>query len=282
MRRAGFTMIELLVAMALTATIVAGAVFAFTTASRIWRDAASVADSLHHGDYIAWQLTSALRSAYYPDSAEPGSMHGFVLENDGDEEEARDSISWVKMGSALVGGKFAGWPHRIKVFTLAEGESDDETLAQGGLVVRAWRVKGQVSDFDPEDDEFVTSRLLEPNVLAADFQVLDPEGNMAEGKDPVPDEEEEDAGLKWIDEDWKDDYTNRLPYAVKATLYMKPAERGGSPVALRRLVTIPVAPLSWRDKGAAGGSKETTAGGGEKGKKAKPSGDARERVPPAR
>ena len=265
MRRYGFTMIELLVAMALTATIVAGALFAFTTASRIWRDASEVADSMHHGDYIAGQLASALRSTYYPDSAQPGTMHGLLLENDGDEEEARDSISWVKMGSALVGGKFAGWPHRIKVYTLAEGESDDEALAPGGLVVKAWRITGQVKDFDPEDERFVTPRLLEPNVIAVDFQVLDPEGNLAEGKDPIPDEGEEDGGLKWIDEDWKDDYTNRLPYAVKATLYMKPHEKGAKPVALRRLITIPVAPMSWRDKGAAGGTRETSGNDGDKG-----------------
>ena len=105
---------------------------------------------------------------------------------------------------------------------------------------------------------------LENDITSEAVELAVPEEEVALGG-----EDEEDAGLKWIDEDWKDDYTNRLPYAVKATLYMKPAERGDKPVALRRLITIPVAPLSWRDKGAAGGSKETTGNGEKKKEKEK-------------
>lgn len=265
MRRGGFTMIELLLAVALTATIVAASIFAFTTASRIWRSGVETADSIHHGDYVMEQLASALRSAYYPDAARPSTAHGFILEDDGEDDNAHDSISWVKMGPALVGGRsgIAGTPHRIVVTTLAEGESSDERLAGGGLAVKAWRLSSQVEDFDPEDEEYVKTRLIEPDVLAMDFKVLDPEGNLAEGKDPIPDEDEEDGGLNWFDseEDWKDDYTNRLPYAVMATLYLKPTEKGADPIALRRLIVLPTAPLSWRDKGAAGGSKGSSDGG---------------------
>lgn len=265
MRRGGFTMIELLLAVLLTATIVSASVFAFMTASRIWRSGVETADSIHHGDYVMEQLASALRSAYYPDAARPSTAHGFILEDDGEDDNAHDSISWVKMGPALVGGRsgIAGTPHRIVVTTLAEGESSDERLAGGGLAVKAWRLSSQVEDFDPEDEEYVKTRLIEPDVLAMDFKVLDPEGNLAEGKDPIPDEDEEDGGLNWFDseEDWKDDYTNRLPYAVIATLYLKPTEKGADPIALRRLIVLPTAPLSWRDKGAAGGSKGSSDGG---------------------
>lgn len=259
--RRAFTMIELLIAVALTATIVAAGVFAFTTASRVWRNGTDSADALHHGDYVMEQLTSALRSSFFPDSDQPGSLHGMVLENDGDDEEAHDSLSWVKLGSALVGRSsgIADSPHRIVVTTVEEGKADEEDLQEGGLVVRYWRLSAQPEDFDSEDEEFVPSRLVMPEVLALDFKVLDPEGNLAEGKEPMPDQDDfdEQGGLEWIDEDWKDDYTNRLPYAVLATLYLKPTEKGAEPIPLRRIVTIPVAPLSWRDKGAAGGSTET-------------------------
>lgn len=271
--RRAFTMIELLIAVALTATIVAAGVFAFTTASRIWRAGTDAADALHHGDYVMEQLVSALRSSFFPDSAQPGTMHGMILENDGDEDEAHDSLSWVKLGSALVGRSsgIADSPHRIVVTTVEEGKADEEALQEGGLVVRYWRLSAQPEDFDPDDEEFVPSRLVMPEVLALDFKVLDPEGNLAEGKEPMPDQDDfdEQGGLEWIDEDWKDDYTNRLPYAVLATLYLKPTEKGADPIPLRRVVTIPVAPLSWRDKGAAGGSTESGESGDSKKKNEK-------------
>ncbi|MBP5543592.1 MAG: prepilin-type N-terminal cleavage/methylation domain-containing protein [Kiritimatiellae bacterium] len=270
MKRCGFTMIELLIAIALTATIVTASIVAFSTASRIWRNGADAADAIHHGDYVMEQLASALRSAYYPDATQPSSQHGMVLVNDGNEDEAHDSLSWVKFGSALVGRNsgIADSPHRIVVYTVEEGEEDDEALAEGGLVVKAWRLSAQIEDFDPEDEEYVKPRLLMPDVLALDFKVLDPEGNLAEGKDPVPDQDDfdEQGGFEWIDEDWKDDYTNRLPYAVVATLYLKPSEKGAEPIALRRLITLPTAPLSWRDKGAAGGDTETSGNESANGK----------------
>lgn len=262
-RAGGFTMIELLIAVALTATIVGASVFAFTTATRIWRAASDSADAIHHGDYIMGQIVSALRSAYYPDTAKPSAQHGMVLTSDGEDEEAHDILSWVKFGSALVGRKsgLADSPHRIMLYTLGEGESDDERYAEGGLFIKAWRLSAQVEDFDPEDEEYVKPRLLMPEVLALDFQVLDPEDNLAKGQAPKPLQEdfEGQGGLKWIDgEEWKDDYTNRLPYSVMATLYLKPTEKGQEPIALRRVVKLPTAPLSWRDKGASGGNEGTS------------------------
>lgn len=269
--RGGFTMIELLIAVALTATIVGASIFAFSTATRIWRAGTDAADAIHHGDYVMEQLVSALRSAYYPDTSQPSVQHGMVLVNDGDEDEAHDSLSWVKFGSALVGRNsgLADSPHRIVLYTVGKGEADDEALAEGGLVAKVWRLSAQVEDFDPEDEEYVKPRLLMPDVLALDFKVLDPEDNLADGKEPVPDQDDfdEQGGFEWIDEDWKDDYTNRLPYAVMATLYLKPTEKDADPIALRRLVTIPSAQLSWRDKGAAGGDVETS--GSSSGKKEK-------------
>ena len=46
-------------------------------------------------------LTMALRSAYFPDGG--GKGYGFFLEDSGDGPAASDVISWVKLGSALVG-----------------------------------------------------------------------------------------------------------------------------------------------------------------------------------
>lgn len=260
MRHSGFTMIELLLAVSLMTVIVVVGFMSFTTVNRIWRLGTEAADSIHHADFVMEQLSMALRSAYYPDAAKPSPAYGMLLVNDGDEEEARDSLTWVKLGGALVGKdwKDAEAPHKITVTAIGEGESEEPGFEAGGLVIRAWRMSALPEDFDPEDEEFeeyVKPHLVTPDVIAIDLKMLDPEGNLAEGREmPEFDEEEE---LEWIDEDWKDDYTNRLPYAVEATLYMRAPEEGGEPIAIKRIVTIPAAPLAWRDKGAAGGKTET-------------------------
>jgi hypothetical protein len=58
-------------------------------------------------------------------------------------------------------------------------------------------------------------------------------------QDPEADIEDE---IEWID-DWED--TNRLPYSVEVTLWMDPVEEGDEPIELKRVVQIPLGPLSW-------------------------------------
>ena len=249
LRKSGFTMIELLLAVSLMAVIVGVGFYTFATANRVWRLGTEAADAIDHADLVMEQLCMALRSAYYPDGSRPSPDYGMQLVNDGDGADAHDTLSWVKLGTALVGpdSMVANSPHRVMVSAVRPDDSPD---GEDGLVLKAWRLAAQPEDFDPEDEEYVKPLYIASGVQGLDFQILDPDGNLAAGKEPVAGDEQE---LKWIDEDWKDDYTNRLPYAVSATLYLTPAEEGGEPIAVRRLVTIPVAPLSWRDKGAAGG-----------------------------
>jgi hypothetical protein len=58
-------------------------------------------------------------------------------------------------------------------------------------------------------------------------------------QDPEADMEDE---IEWIDE-WED--TNRLPYSVEVTLWMDPVEEDDDPIELKRVVQVPLAPLSW-------------------------------------
>ena len=254
--KSAFTLIELILSISLLATITVTAYLCLSTATRSWRVGVDAADAINHGDYIMEQILMGLRSAYYPDvNAVDGSagQYGMQLINDGDEEQAHDSLTWVKLGSALVGAdaEVANTPHKVVLSVVGKGESADEALAEGGLVLKSWRMSALPEDFDPEDENFVKPLLLMPGVVALDFRIFNPKDNLEEGKLPGVEEEssfELDDEKKWIDDDWTGDYTNRLPYAVEATLYLEPPDDRSDPIKVQRVTTLPTAVLSWPEK----------------------------------
>ena len=275
---AAFTLIELILAITLLASITATAYLCLSTATRSWRVGTETADAINHGDYIMEQILMGLRSAYYPDVGTvdaAAGQYGMQLVNDGDEDVAHDSLTWVKLGSALVGAdsEVANTPHKVVLSVVGKGESGDEALAAGGLVLKSWRMSALPEDFDPDDENFVKPMLLMPGVVALDFRVFNPKDNLAEGKLPGVEEEsafELDDEKKWIDDDWEGDYTNRLPYAVEATLYLEPADDRSEPIKVQRVTTIPTAFLSWPEKFGKSSSsnkdssKKSPSGGGKK------------------
>ena len=252
----GFTLLELLLAITLMAAIASVTYFSFEAGTRAWRTGTELADSLHHADYVLEQIVMGLRSACYPDAARPSGAYGLTLVNDGDEAKARDTLGWVKLGTALVGADspLADTPHRIELSVVDPERDELPEGSGGGLAIRAWRIAAQPEDFDPA--ESVKPMVLTARVLGFNCRVLNPENNLQEGDAPSKDDE-----LKWDDE-WEGDSTNRLPYAVEISLYLEPARATDDPIAVKRIVEIPLAPLAWRDKGAAGGSAETGASEG--------------------
>ncbi len=247
----GLTLIELLLAITLMAIIASVTYFSFSAATRAWRTGTEAANSLHHADYVLEQLAMGLRSAYYPDAARPSGAYGLTLTDTGDGETARDTLGWVKLGSALVGAdaSVAGTPHRVEVSVLDPGTSDEPGLAEGGLSVSAWRLVALPEDFDPTTS--VKPMLLTTRVVGFNCRVLNPENNLQEGDAPSAEDE-----LTWEDA-WEDDRTNRLPFAVELSLYLDSGQEREPPIEVKRVVEIPCAPLSWRDKGAAGGGTDT-------------------------
>lgn len=266
-RTSGMTLVELILAVTLLAAIAAVCYTSLWSATRSWRIGTETANAFDHADFIMDQISTGLRSAYYPDSSSVAGAYGLVLGDDGDEDVARDTISWVKLGTSLVGADspVVNAPHRVYLYLLEPGESQEPDLAPGGLALKAWRISAQPDDFDPYEEDAVRPILLAPKVVAMDLNVLDPEENLAKGKNPVARSESDvgdDGKLDWTNE-WEDDYTNRLPYAVDVTLYFAAAKEGDDPVQVKRIVTIPCAPLAWQDKG--GGRR-----GGRDGKKKRP------------
>ncbi len=251
-----FTLIELILSITLLSVITVTAYLCLSTATRSWRVGVEAADAVNHGDYIMEQILMGLRSAYYPEvnSVDSGAgQYGMQLENDGDEEQARDSLMWVKLGSALVGAdsEVANTPHKVVLSIVGKGESGNEELDVGGLVLKSWRMSALPEDFDPDDENYVKPLLLMPGVIGLNFRVFNPKDNLEEGKLPGVEEEssfELDDEEKWIDDDWTGDYTNRLPYAVEATLYLEPPNDRSEPIKVQRVTTLPTAFLSWPEK----------------------------------
>ena len=268
--KSAFTLIELILAISLLATITVTAYVCLSTATRAWRVGVEAADAVNHGDYIMEQILMGLRSAYYPPEAEKVDdaigQYGMQLVNDGDEEDAQDSLTWVKVGSALVGAdsEVANTPHKIILSIVRKGESENEDLDAGGLVLKSWRMSALPEDFDPDDENFVKPLLLMPGVVGLNFRVFNPKDNLEEGKLPrVPDEEssfELDDEEKWIDDDWTGDYTNRLPYAVETTLYLEPPDDRSDPIKVQRVTTLPTAFLSWPEKFGKSSSNKNSDG----------------------
>lgn len=237
-RRTGLTLIELMLAVAILGVITIVAYFSFDAAVQGWHAGTELSESLSHADFAMEQLAMGLRSAYYPDGSTVAPPYGFQMDDSGGSSEPRDALRWVKIGSALVGADapYAGTPHRVEV-TVRVADSPESSSEDTGLAVRSWRLDLNPEDFKPDDVKpvYVSSR-----VLGLNCRMLDPE---------MSDTDEE---LKWLDT-WEGDLTNRLPRAVELTLYLPPPRPGGEPVTVRRIVELPLAPLSWSVRSTGGG-----------------------------
>ncbi len=234
-RRAGFTLIEILLAVSLLAMVTTVTYLAFSTMVKAWQRGTAMSDALHHGDFVMDQLAMAIRSTYFPDAGGATTRYGFHLKNDGEGDETSDVISWVKLGSALVGDDvpYVGTPHRV---TFSVDEDDEGTR---GALVKGWRLDGQPEDFDPDED-------VEPFFISRDVTGLNV-------RTLSPDDINEDGEFDWQDE-WE--YTNDLPVAVEITMYVRPQGTGKDEEAteLRRIVQVPVAYLCqpWTKTGKPG------------------------------
>ncbi|NQU41245.1 MAG: prepilin-type N-terminal cleavage/methylation domain-containing protein [Lentisphaerae bacterium] len=239
-RQHGFTLLEVLVAVTILSIITGVTLMAFSVVSSAWRRGMVLSDNLHHGDFVMDQLVMAMRSAYFPEGAPNQETYGFSIEDNGDNPNGSDIISWVKLGSALVGRDSRDLenpeaPHRVEFF-VAEDESGAPAAA-----VRAWSLLGQTEDFDADE---VAPQFIARRIVGFNCRMQDPEADNEENE------------IEWIDE-WEN--TNRLPYAVEMTLWMDPIEVDGDPIAIQRIVQIPLAPISWGRKAAAGSLPNGTA-----------------------
>jgi len=215
-------MVELLVAVAILVMVSTLTFGLFATVSQAWQRGTDLSKDLHHGDFIIEQLIGGLRQARYRDQRD-----GLLLVDQGDGPDARDSISWVKEGSDLVGedSPLAKTFHRVKFFI-----GPDEETGKMGAVYTAWGdTYLQPDEFDPEElpPEILSDRVVGFNVRVATNNF-------------------ENDTLNWVDT-WEDDFgagdnqSNHVPRFVELTVYLKPVGEDDPPFEMRRYVDIPIA-----------------------------------------
>lgn len=231
-RRGAFTLVEVMLAVVLLSVVSFVCFFTFNTIVRAWNVSTEVADSIQRADYALSQVTSALRSAWCPSSGNEGDyLYGFMLVDDGDDDDSCDSIQWTKLGSAIVGTRsvLSETPHTVRVWAQAQdGEKP------GGLWVKAGQLdlilEDDKEDYDFNDDDVFEPYVLVPGVQGFNCRVLDK--NTPYNDDGTP--------------NWQDEWitSNMIPRAVELTFTLEPAEERGEPIRVRRVVEIPLWDLS--------------------------------------
>ncbi len=223
-RSRGFTLVEMLVAISLISTVMAITFTTFYSVSNAWQKGLRMADNLNHGEYVMDQIVHGLRSAFYPGSqTNAGSAYyGFFLEGGGSGPGSRDTFGWVKTGGAMLGlnDPLRKGVHRVQVSV----ENDEDGFSS--VAVRTWRPYGNPDGFLPEQ---LSAFFISSKIDGITCRVSTNRSN---------------EGWEW-ESAWENDATNRLPLAVEITLYLEPLHEDEDPVEMKRLIEIPVAPLSW-------------------------------------
>ena len=209
-RRAAFTFLELLVALAILVSAFAIVFTVFTSTLNAWQRGSEVLARLHHGDHVMDQLVQALRSTAFFDSRP--DLYEFRLEKRQADGQPADLMSWVTSSAAFMplDTPYAHGVHRLIVTVDRAGSGDY------GVAVRA------VSHLSEEEDEESDPWLVSTRVKGLRCRIFDPEAE------------------DWVDE-WEREQA--IPSLLEITLYLEPEEQGGAPVRMQRIVTIPVAPV---------------------------------------
>lgn len=259
MRRAGFTLIEMLVAIMILSIMTIVSALVFSSVVNAWEKSVVMVDRMQTADYALGQIVAGLRSAYYPPTGEQKDEWGMALYDNGEGEDPGESdvLEWTKLGSAIIGNKstLADTVHRVRIWVEEERSKDEP----GGLWARVWNndLDNAEANDRSVDEEPGEEFLLVEDVVGFDCVVQ---------KDPK--ESDEDGRPKW-EEEWAT--SNQIPFRVKLTFRMKPPEQGDEPLPLLRVVEIPLwdlsqNPISLDDKEKAAGARRGGQGGGQGGR----------------
>jgi prepilin-type N-terminal cleavage/methylation domain-containing protein len=209
-RISGFTLLEMLVALFITALAMTIVWQTFSVSIQAWRKGEDFLAEMQHGDFVMEMLADGLRSAAYFDAS--GDTYGFRLENRQDGKYPNDKLSWVKSGGAFLprSAEIGRGLHRIDL-SIEENDSGDPAVTA--------RVYPHLAHKD--EGEFYEGQSWEISSVVKGIDCR------------VYIEEDEDWSEEWED-------TNSVPALLELTLYMDPLEGDDEPVKLSRAVQIPI------------------------------------------
>ena len=208
---AGFTLLELLLALSIFTLVAGMAAGSFWSITRTWNRANDLLENLHYGEFAMDQLVAALRGAAWF-SSKPEAFGFWLDDSGGTSDRAANEISWVTSGTAFLppDSPLKDGLHRLSV-TVESSRGGGR-----GLAVRAW--PHMAEDTDGKD--------VEPWIVVPDVRGF---------------------GCEWYDfeeDGWSQDWeeTNSLPKVLRVTLTMEPRGKDGDPLRLQRIVELEVAP----------------------------------------
>ena len=207
-RRAGFTLVELMVATVIF-LIILGAVYGmYAAANRAMNLAADHQDVYQTGRVLLAQLTEEVTCAYQASTAVTSTLTGTDA-TDPDTGLPTDTLTLLTTAHPAPAGQPAGDISQ-ETYTIGDGTSDHTT----GLYV--------AEDFYPglETPDFTaTPRLISPLVTGLYCQYLTTDGT------------------------WQTDWTDQttLPVAVHVELTLQPRTAGAQPIVLGTTANLPMA-----------------------------------------
>lgn len=219
-----FTLVELLVALAILSAAMAIAWGALSVSLTAWRRGDDLLGGLRRGETAADELAMALRCAFFRPATD--GLYGFELEPKAGDPPA-DTIRWTSLGGpgATTEGGEAGVPRRL-TFTIERDDNDRPRAVLRGKAV-----------FAREENEEEPPPVLRawPDIVGFACRVWNPTNETWEAE--------------WAN-------TNAIPASVEIALYAVAGE-DAEPVVLRRRVALPLAAAQEvlaRDRRARGGA----------------------------
>lgn len=265
--RRGFTMIEMLLATMLVGVLTVLSIMTFNAVTRGWQLSTEYMDKQQRTDYALNQVISGLRSMYYSHDGKINEKYGFMLSNNGDGKNPResDTIEWSKTGPAIVGTKnaIADTVHRVQVMILEEGNNDyREPIQRTGLYARLCSDSALIPQNDENDDTDYTFGnvdlyqpiLIADGVMGFNCRVL------------AKQDDESKAGENGGENDkelFEDEFaeSNSVPYKVELTFFIeKPDEEFRSQTQRAPMVRIIRIPIHEQSLDGAAPPTETTEG----------------------
>ena len=252
--RRGFTLVEVLTATLILGIVTALSVMTFQAVSKSWQGSCEYLDKLQRTDFALAQVTSALRSMYYPHDGSQDNRYGFTLIDNGDGEDPDDSdvIEWSKIGKAIVGNKSkaADTVHRVQLMVLEEGNSDYRDANGRAVPIKVTGLYARVcpdvalrpkeGDGDKEvdysfgNDEMYQPLLISDGICGFNCRVLKEKGKGTEGGE---------NDRREFEDEFDNPQSNAVPYKVELTFNLvgedgRSYRRGAAPIV--RIVRIPI------------------------------------------
>jgi prepilin-type N-terminal cleavage/methylation domain-containing protein len=210
--KAGFTLLELIVAITILVVAMGIAFQSFSSTLRGWKRGTEVIESIHHGDFAMNQLAASLNSIIFFENDR--KSYAFRLEKEFQGNLPTDWISFVTPSPAFLhpNDPLASGPHRLQLFIM---EDDRGNPALHSISMPALANEEEfIDEYDPEP------YLITRAVQGLELLIWDKENE------------------EWLEE-WEAE--NSLPERVLVSIFVTSNDEEEEPVVYSRVLNLPAA-----------------------------------------